>query len=217
MENEKLSNAFIQKYEPLTDSFVVVENHINRQEQTQAEEKKHSSFFSFFRPRQRENVDAMHDNGQPTQPTPAQPPQPTQTPESNSAVVLSRDAYNKSRILKSLYQNLALSIPQCEKEFNELAQEMAVIESTLLSIYQSLSGNNYAPEQNQPAVNLTGNIETDIGSAKTLLQDLTNDVLALQRVVNVPSIDRQLAIISTTLVSQANRLNSMSAGGNNAN
>lgn len=201
MENEKLSKSFIQKYEPLSDSFVVVENHIHSNNM----EEKRKPIFSFFKVRTRENVNALHDEGQ------------SQTqPENNSVILLSRDAYNKSRILKTLYQNLALSIPQCEREFNELASEMAVIESTLLSIYQTLSGNNFVPEQTISPVELTGNIQTDIDSAKSLLQDLTNDVLSLQRSVNVQNIDRQLAIISTTLVSQANRLNNLSTGESHA-
>lgn len=201
MENEKLSKSFIQKYEPLSDSFVVVENHIHSNNM----EEKRKPIFSFFKIRTRENVNALHDEGQ------------SQTqPETNSVVILSRDAYNKSRILKTLYQNLALSIPQCEREFNELTSEMAVIESTLLSIYQTLSGNNFVPEQTLSPVELTGNIQTDIDSAKSLLQDLTNDVLSLQRSVNVQNIDRQLAIISTTLVSQANRLNNLNTGESHA-
>lgn len=201
MENEKLSKSFIQKYEPLSDSFVVVENHIHSNNM----EEKRKPFFSFFKVRTNENVNALHDE------------QENQTqPESNSVVLLSRDAYNKSRILKTLYQNLALSIPQCEREFNELASEMTIIESTLLSIYQTLSGNNFAPEQTLSPTQLTGNIQTDIDLAKSLLQDLTNDVLSLQRSVNVQNIDRQLAIISTTLVSQANRLNNLNTGENHA-
>lgn len=204
MENEKLSKSFIQMYEPLSDSFVVVENHIH----SNNIEEKRKPLFSFFKVRTRENVNALH-NEQENQ-------TPQTQPENNSVVLLSRDAYNKSRILKTLYQNLALSIPQCEREFNELASEMAVIESTLLSIYQTLSGNNFVPEQTISPVELTGNIQTDINSAKSLLQDLTNNVLSLQRSVNVQNIDRQLAIISTTLVSQANRLNNLNTGESHA-
>lgn len=256
MENEKLSRSFIQKYDPLTDSFVVVQNQTN---ENNSQEKRRFEPFSFFkfknrtRTMQDENLNSLdpsqqpliqptpeQDNSnntqyptlnptpvqntphiQPTRPKPPQPPMPPRpqpVPPQNTPVILARDAYNRMRILSSFYQSMAVSDPSNAETYNSLAGEMLILETTMLSIYQLLSGNNFVPTQTMRTPTLTGNICTDLSTIQSFLQDTVDNVISLQRSVNISNVDRQLAIINATLLSQSNKLSTLQsscAGVNN--
>ena len=211
MENENLSQSFIQKYDPLSDSFVVVLN------QTKEEQPKQRKFepFSFFRFKTKSEI--AQDNSQPTQlqPSPIPPqqtPQPTQTsPTANQSVTLARDAYNQLKILNSLYQTLSLSDCNNTALYNDLITQTDILISTVLSIYQLLSGTSVVPEQNQKSPVLTGEKCIDRKLTERYIQEVLNTILNLQRSVNVDNIDRQLMIISTTLLSQKSQLISLQA------
>ena len=211
MENENLSQSFIQKYDPLSDSFVVVLN------QTKEEQPKQSKFepFSFFRFNRKSQI--AQDNSQPPQPQPSptppqQPPQPTQAyPTANQSVALARDSYNQLKILNSLYQSLAVSDCRNTALYNDLISQTDILISTVLSIYQLLSGTTFVPEQNQKSPKLTGENCIDRKLTEAYIQEVLNTILNLQRSVNVDNIDRQLMIISTTLLSQRSQLISLQA------
>lgn len=230
MENEKLSSAFIQKYDPLSDSFVVVEN----EGQNELNQKRRRfEPFSFFRrnktlqeenitPRQNEVI-APVQNEQPQmdertvipqRPVEQVPPQRPAPQPVNQSVRLSIDAYNKLRILNSLYHNLLEIDRNNEEEYNDLINETTIMQSTMLSIYQTLSGSNNIPPQNQSMPETTGLRCRDLSTTENFLQNTTSTVLALQRAVNVTNINRQLSIISLTLLSQKNRLNALQTGCN---
>lgn len=231
MENEKLSGSFAQKYDPMSDSFVVVEK-------MNTEENKNKRFepFSFFKFRKNRIMESEQDrpeqqpaqpvkpvqpvpdistppsSSQPTNPittNPARPSNPQPMPPANASVVLARNAYNKLITLNALYQSLAINNPENADLFNDLASETAILQATMLSIYQNLTGNNFIPAQNQTAPVLSGNLCKDLIITQNLLQNIIDTVISLQRSVNVQSIDRQLAIITATLFSQKNKLSSL--------
>ncbi len=223
MENEKLSGAFTQKYDPMSDSFVVVENN-------SANENKERKFepFSFFRRKNKimESEPVPLPPIQPTQP-PQQPMQPVQQPSNtitppnrppqrpphmpapNSSVAIARNAYNRLATLDSLYQTMAVTYPENAELFNDLANETAILQATMLTIYQTLSGNNFLPAQEHNKPTISGNLCSDLITIQNYLQNTIDTVIALQRSVNVQSIDRQLAIITATLFSQKGRLSSL--------
>ena len=243
MEKEKLSQAFIQKYDTLSDTFVIVK----RTNEPQQETRRKFEPFSFFKFKSRQNQVLQSDENQnvqepvvpqpvqnqPVQPQPndqyerphqnyppqqPMPPRPQPVPPANTPVKLSRDAYNKLRILNSLYQNLANSDPTNSEIYNSLAGETLVLQTTMLSIYQLLSGNNSVPMQNQIMPPLTGNICTDLVTTNNYVQDIIDIVLSLQRSVNIQNVDRQLSIITATLLSQKSKLSTLqSTCGENRN
>jgi hypothetical protein len=228
MEKENLSQSFIQRYEALSDSFVIVERE-NVEQKTRKFEP-----FSFFRFRNKEQKVLRNEESvtpqigvqpppppaPPTPPVPPQPPRPPRPqpiPPQNTPVILARDIYNKLRILKTIYQSLEISDPENAEAYNALVNETLILETTMLSIYQLLGGNNFVPNQNQTVPILTGNICADLVITQNYIQDILDNVLALQRIVNISNVDRQLAIISATLLSQKSRINTlqMSCGATN--
>lgn len=230
MENEKLSNEYIQKYDPLSDTFVVVQN--TKEDNSQKAKKEPFSFFKF-----RNRTKAMEsENVQPVVPPtsveptpPSQPTPPSSSPEQrpnppinpphspsrpqlpNSPVVISRNLYNRLLVLGSLYETMASFYPQNRELFDSLYNETLVLQSTMLMIYQSLSGNNFRPEQNRNTPTLTSNLCQDLIIVQNYLQETIDLTLSLQRAVNVQSIDRQLIIIYATLISQKSKLSSLQA------
>ena len=232
MEKENLSQTFIQKYDALSDTFIVVE----KANATHIEEKRRKfEPFSFFRFRGREQktMQSEEDVRQPAPPQqtppppipqpqppmpprPPEPPRPQPIPPANTPVVLSRDAYNKLRTLNSLYQTLSISDPDNSELYNSLANETLILQNTMLSIYQLLAGNNSVPNQNQVMPTLNGNRCNDWLATQNYIQSIIDDVLALQRSVNIANVDRQLSIITATLLSQKSRISTlqMSCGAN---
>lgn len=223
MENEKLSGAFTQKYDPMSDSFVVVEN-----KDTNDNKERRFEPFSFFKRKNKimESEPVPQPPIQPSQP-PQQPIQPVQQPSNtitppnrpaqrpqhmpapNSSVTLARNAYNRLATLDSLYQTMAEKYPDNTELFNDLANETAILQATMLTIYQTLSGNNFLPAQDHNKPNISGNKCADLITIQNYLQNTIDTVIALQRSVNVQNIDRQLAIITATLFSQKSRLSSL--------
>ncbi len=226
MENEKLSNAYVQKYDPISDSFVVVES------QSEQKQRKMEPF-SFFRRKTKvmesDNTMPTSDNPtilpdsqpmpqpapsipnntvQPNPPAPPYSPNPPQRPmpTPNTSVILARNLYNRMRILHSLYLSMARTYPTKNDFYTSLTNEISILQATILSIYQSLSGNNFVPEQRESVPILTRNYCQDIAIVQNYLQDVIELTISLQRAVNVQNIDRQLTIISATLLSQQNKL-----------
>lgn len=237
MENEKLSNAYVQKYDPLSDSFVVVEN------SKSAEENKQRKFepFSFFRrnktkametdtiqpiaqqpiinpqPMPQPNPSNPYPNPNRTEPTPTRPPSLPNPPSrpnlpgANNPILISRNIYNKMKVLNSLYQTMAATYTTQAEIFNDLSSELDILQPTMLSIYQSLSGNNFAPQQRESTPILTRNYCQDLIIIQNYLQEIIDLSIALQRLVNVQNINRQLAIINATLLSQKSKLSTEQA------
>lgn len=230
MENEKLSDKFAQKYEPLTDSFVVVQN---ANEEAPKPKREPFSFFKFKarakvmeseqvqpieNPEQMENISRPPtqtpppSNQNPSRPAPpfTPPAPPTQRPPmQHNVVTLAKNFYNRLVVLGLLYSEMERLCPQNAQIFEELHSENLILQSTSLLIYQSLSGNNYRPEQNKTTPTLSGNLCQDLIVVQNYLQETIELCLALQRSVNVQNIDRQLIILSTTLLSQKSKLSSL--------
>ena len=218
MENEKLSSAFIQKYDSLSDSFVVVKNEKQNEESQKRRRFEPFSFFRRNRVMQEENATPIQREVPPVQNVPEQrieTPQRTVNPQPiNQSVNLSAQAYNKIKILKSLYECLLEVDPNNSETFNNLISETSIIENTMLAIYQSLSGTNNVPAQNQTAPEMTKMRCRDLDTTEKYIQSTIDTVLSLQRAVNVPDIDRQLTIIGLTLLSQKSKINSLQTGCN---
>ena len=217
MENEKLSQSFIQKYDPLADNFVIVENLSTTETFQQNQKQRRFEPFSFFRFRNRETKSLQNDPppALPEEPPTAQIPPPLPQPikpqpmPPTNSVILAKDIYNKLKILSSLYQTMVISDPSNASVYNSLISETAILENTMLAIYQLLSGNNFIPTQNQTSPILTGNICNDLVIVQSYLQSIIDDVIALQRSVNVSNVDRQLTIINATLFSQKSKLSTL--------
>ena len=227
MENENLSNAFVQKYDPVSDSFVVVES------QSQTEENKSRKFepFSFFKRNKTRAMESDSSQQPAPQPMPSPSPsnaypnspnysnepstsRPSYNPNSpsrpgmqpNTPVILSRDIFNRLRILNTLYQRMASTYPTRAELYDQLVNETQILQVTMLSIYQTLSGNNFRPEQRESVPSLTRNYCEDVLILQNYLQDIIDLTILLQRSVNVQNIDRQLTIINATLLSQQSKL-----------
>jgi len=230
MENEKLSNAYVQKYDPVSDSFIVVES------KNQTEETKSKKFepFSFFKRNKTKAMESDTVQPQPVAPQPMPQPNPSnpypgtpnrgEQPSSpfppsspnpqtrppmqnpNNPILIARNIYNKMRVLHSLYQTMASTYPSKAELFNELASEISILQATMLSIYQTLSGNNFIPQQRESFPILTRNYCEDVLILQKYLQEIIDLTILLQRSVNVQNIDRQLAIINATLLSQKSKL-----------
>ncbi len=236
MENEKLSGSFVQKYDPISDSFVVVENTNVEEKENKQRKFEPFSFFKFRKNRimeseqERPEQQPAHPEkpvqpvqpipdivtppsssqpARPVPPYPSRPSNPQPMPPANASVVLARNAYNKLVNLNTLYQNLAINSPENADLFSDLASETSILQATLLSIYQTLSGNNFVPSHNQNVPTLTGNLCQDLIISQNLLQNIIDTAISLQRSVSVQNIDRQLAIITATLLSQKNKLSSL--------
>lgn len=192
MEKEHLSNFFIQKYDPMTDSFVVVEN--------DTKEKRKFMPLSFFRFNSK-NKTMREETAEPTLP-------PNQVEQGNP-VDLSKELYNRIKILSSLYNSMATIDPANANEYKTLAGETQILQNTTLSIYQILSGNNNVPEQTLSTPTLSNSTPTALGTVQEFLQTIIDTSLKLQRVVNVDNINRQLVIVTATLLSQKNKLSAL--------
>ncbi len=225
MENEKLSNKFVQKYDPIADTFVVVQS-------TNEEQKPKKEPFSFFKlkpktkamesevvqpivePNETDLIPPMAPpSPSPTSPSnrPVPPPahRPPQKPSMPTPVIIAKNFYNRLIVLGLLYGEMARQYPEHQQLFDDLYNENLILQSTTLLIYQSLSGNNYRPEQYETSPTLTGYLCQDLIIVQNYLQETIEVCLSLQRAVNVPNIDRQLIIINTTLLSQKGKLSSL--------
>ena len=223
MENEKLSNKFVQKYDPIADTFVVVQS-------TNEEQKTKREPFSFFRLKQKTKAmeseivqpivqpnetkpTAPTNSATPTEELPTNRPipshNPSQKPQMPTPVIIAKNFYNRLVVLGLLYGEMARQYPDHKQVFDDLYGENLILQSTALLIYQSLSGNNYRPEQNKTTPTLAGNLCKDLIIVQSYLQETIELCLSLQRAVNVPNIDRQLIIINTTLLSQKGKLSSL--------
>lgn len=215
MEKENLSQSFIQKYDSLSDSFVVVLNENTEEKTKNITNQRKFEPFSLFRFKGKSQI--TQDNSQPAQPQPTHPPhqqnsQPAQPPlATNQSVILSRDAYNQLKHLEFLYESLAHTDIANSNLYNDLASQTKILTSTMLSIYQLLSDTSNTPDQDHTCPVLTRENCIDRKLTENYIQEVLNTVLNLQRSVNVNNIDRQLAIISTTLLSQKSQLASLQA------
>ena len=237
MENEKLSNKFVQKYDSLSDGFVVVQS----TEDVQKQKREPFSFFR-FKPKAKamesepnrpanesinqpvvnppaENIAPPSNGGsKPTTPDfdlpSSQKPLPQQLRphrEPNNPVVLAKNFHNRLVVLGSLYETMAKTYPEHKDLFDDLYSETQILQATALVIYQTLSGNNFRPEQNKVVPTLYGNLCKDLIIVQNYLQETIDLCLALQRAVNVQNIDRQLFITNATLLSQKSKLSSLQA------
>lgn len=137
---------------------------------------------------------------------PNMPPPPY--PEFNYAVFLSRRIYFQMATSISLYEQLRDLNPSLSGTFNNLISQMELLRITMLNIYRRLSGNRLifgAPD----SITLTGDLCTDLNTTYSYVNDLNTNLFYLQRLVDIPDINRQLIIMLTTITGQLNTINSL--------
>ena len=143
---------------------------------------------------------------------PLTPPRPQQPSVSKRVVDLVVEIYYELGILRSLYNQLAGFAPR-ENDvtlLNSYANEVLVLQGAMNEIHKTLTGKILPPTSNlylTPV--LTGDYCTDLNTTYKFIVNLNSKVLRLIRIIDISSINRQLAIISATLNNQINVLNSL--------
>ena len=143
---------------------------------------------------------------------PLTPPRPQQPSVSKRVVGLVVEIYYELGNLRSLYNQLAGFAPR-ENDvtlLNSYANEVLVLQGAMNEIHKTLTGEILPPTSNlylTPV--LTGDYCTDLNTTYKFIVNLNSKVLRLIRIIDISSINRQLAIISATLNNQINVLNSL--------
>lgn len=143
---------------------------------------------------------------------PLTPPRPQQPSVSKRVVDLVVEIYYELGNLRSLYNQLAGFAPR-ENDvtlLNSYANEVLVLQGAMNEIHKTLTGEILPPTSNlylTPV--LTGDYCTDLNTTYKFIVNLNSKVLRLIRIIDISSINRQLAIISATLNNQINVLNSL--------
>jgi hypothetical protein len=155
----------------------------------------------------------------PTSPRPPAPPgsipphivplPPVVRPPSNiKAIRLSADIYRKIRSLEETYGRLIrLASRQQAEELQKLLTEMRLLAVPALNIYISLSGNKIPPYEKDIYDSLPNNYCLALRVTFNRISNLYDDVLTLQKLVNIAQIDRQLIIMASVLQRQLSTLN----------
>jgi len=137
---------------------------------------------------------------------PNMPPPPF--PEFNYAVFLARRIYFQMVTVLEYYEALRDQNLSTHSTFNNLISQMELLRVTQYNIYRRLSGNNLifgAPD----SINITGNFCTDLNTTYDYLNNLNTNLFYLQRLVDIPDINRQLIIMLTTVTNHLNTINSI--------
>ena len=136
---------------------------------------------------------------------PNMPPRPPY-PEFNYAVFLSRRIYFQMVTVIEYYEALRDQNSSTQSTFNNLISQMELLRVTQYNIYRRLSGNNLifgAPD----STNISGNFCTDLNTTYEYLNSLNTNLFYLQRLVDIPDINRQLIIMLTTVTTHLNTIN----------
>lgn len=193
----RLSDNFILKFEPLSQTYVVVKND---KVKMQIDEQPRPATPPVITPAPQP----------PQSPEPVNPPTPAPSlPSGEDAVCLSATLYNSTRILSMLYQQMRNISRSNASQIAKLEQENALTQIPLLNIYFELSGESTRPVQNLKVPSLGNNFCSGLEVVSDYLQSMINTNLALQRAVNVQDITRQLLIIGTSFVSQKSEIDNM--------
>lgn len=137
---------------------------------------------------------------------PNMPPPPF--PEFNYAVFLARRIYFQMVTTIEYYEALREQNSDTQSTFNNLISQMELLRVTQYNIYRRLSGNNLifgAPDK----TNITGDFCIDLNTTYNYLNDLNTNLFYLQRLVDIPDINRQLIIMLTTITNHLNIINTI--------
>jgi hypothetical protein len=131
-------------------------------------------------------------------------------PQSTRAARLAGDIYRQIRSLETMYEQLARIAPRGQVEqLLRMQREMRLLAIPALNIYIALSG-NFTPIISRGAPeSFPNNYCAALRVTFNRANDLYDDVLALQRLVNIASIDRQLIIIASVVQRQLTTMNRM--------
>lgn len=144
------------------------------------------------------------------QPQPGFPLFPPRRPPGARAQRLAGDIYRQIRALESAYEQLARIAPRGQVEqLMRMQREMRLLAIPALNIFIALSGNLTPNLPRGSAERLPNNYCAALRLTFNRANDLYDDVLALQRLVNIPSIDRQLIIIAAVIQRQLTTMNRM--------
>jgi len=146
------------------------------------------------------------------QPFPPFQPRPIVPPASNRAFLLLTELYYELGNLQSLYSQIATYAPDvnASSQLNAYANEVFILRQAVFEIYRTLTGRILPPASGRYlSPILTGDYCTDLGITYNLASAITTILLQLIRIIDVNSINRQLAIISATINNQMNGLNNL--------
>lgn len=186
-EKDILSSLLTTEFNELIEDYVVVE-------------KKKSNIFKV------KTNKTLQQPPVPNRLPPNMPPPPY--PEFNYAVFLSRRIYWQMATTINLYEQLRDNNASTRTTFNNLISQMEILRVTMYNIYRRLSGSNFifgAPEK----INLNNDFCVDLTTTYDYVQDLNTNLFYLQRLVDIPDINRQLIIMLTTVTGQLNTLDSL--------
>lgn len=188
-EKDILSSLLTMEFNNLIEEYVVVEK-----------KNKNNMIFNI------KSKAIMQPPPRPNRLPPNMPPPPY--PEFNYAVFLSRKIYWQMTTTINLYEKLRDMNTSTRETFNNLISQMEILRVTMYNIYRRLSGSNFI-FGSADNIRLTNNFCTDLTTTFNYVQDLNTNLFYLQRLVDIPDINRQLIIMLTTITSQLNTIDSL--------
>lgn len=131
-------------------------------------------------------------------------------PPGPRAVRLAADIYRQVRALENTYEQLARIAPRNQvDQIQRMQRETRLLAIPALNIYIALSGNVALGLSRPPSSDLPNNYCAALRITFNRASNLNDDIVALQRLVNIPSIDRQLIIMGSVLQRQLTTMNRM--------
>lgn len=162
----------------------------------------------------------------PPMPPPPRPPMPPPRPpfppfipvpipfppirpfNNNRAIRLSASIYGQIKSLQDTYQRLIeMSGRNGAEDLQKMLNELQILEISARNIYRVLSGSVIPPFTGTVYDPLPRNYCTALRVTYNRVNNLYDDVLLLQRLVNIPNIDRQLIIMASVLQRQLSTFN----------
>ncbi|MBE5746225.1 MAG: hypothetical protein E7359_02940 [Clostridiales bacterium] len=187
-EKDILNSQYEVEYDNLIEDYVVKE--------------KRNTGNSLFKLKTKKMQQPPRPNNLP----PNMPPPPY--PEFNYAVFLSRRIYWQMVTTINLYEQLRNNNQSTRTTFNNMISQLELLRITMYNIYRRLSGSNFIFGSAEN-INLTGDFCIDLSTTYDYVQDLNTNLFYLQRLVDIPNINRQLIIMLTTITGQLNTIDSL--------
>lgn len=131
-------------------------------------------------------------------------------PADERIVLLAEEIYKQIKSLEETYMTLMRLAGRNQAEIIErMANELAVLAQSALNIYRSLSGSTSDPFRGNIYDPLPRNYCLALRVTLGRVSNLYDDVLALQRLVNIADIDRQLILMASVLQRQLTTFNTL--------
>lgn len=186
-EKDILNSTLTTKFDELIEDYVV------------CEKNKANTMFKRVRTNQSEFI--------PNFLPPNMPPRPPY-PGFNYSVFLSRRIYWQMVTLIDLYEQLRGEEKNNISTFNNLISQLELLRVTMYNIFRRLSGQNFIFGSAEN-ISLSGDYCADLVTTNDYLTNLNRNLFYLQRLIDIPDINRQLIIMLATISSQQNTLNSL--------